>query len=39
MVRIVARQQFRRPQGSVEPLLRSGFYIEPFGLLNHIETS
>ena len=22
-----------------EPLLRSGFYIESFGLLNHIETS
>ena len=26
-------------QDSVEPSLCSGFYIEPFGLLNHIETS
>ena len=26
-------------QGSVEPLLRSGFYTEPFSLLNHVETS
>jgi hypothetical protein len=27
---------FRKPQGSVESLLRSGFYIEPFDLLNHV---
>ena len=27
------------PQGSVEYSLRSGFYVEPFSLLNHIETS
>ena len=23
----------------IEPLLRSGFYIESFSILNHIETS
>ena len=26
-------------RGSVEPLLHSGFYTEPFGLVNHVETS
>ena len=30
--------QFRSPQASVEPSLRSGFYIEAFGLLNHVHT-
>jgi hypothetical protein len=33
------RQMEERERGSVEPLLRLGFYTEPFGLLNHVETS
>ena len=30
---------FRGPLSSIEPLLRSRFYIEPISLLNHIGTS
>ena len=30
---------FRRTQGFVEPSFHSGFYLEPIGLVNPIDTS
>ena len=36
---LVSFYMIKEPSGLVEPLLSLGFYVWPFGLLNHIETS